>query len=94
MINFGELIPQVDHHESALIYCRVVVSRYLFGLLRHKDVDYEHNDLANDLDLLLFKVNGVGLLEVQLVTQLFKVFNHSQEFFVLVEDDELEFVLS
>ena len=66
----------------------------MFGLLRHKDVDYEHYDLANDLDLLLFEVNGVGLLEVQLVTQLFKVFNHTQEFFVLVEDYELEFVLS
>ena len=92
-IDLRELIPKVDHHQTTLMNSGVIVSGYLIGLLRHKDVNYEHYDLANDLNLLLFEIDGIWLLEVELVTQFLQVLDHTQKLFVLVKDDDLELVL-
>jgi hypothetical protein len=72
----------------------MVIYGDLICLLGHEDVDDVHYDLADDLDLLFLKEDGIGLLKDKLVAQLLKILNHAKQLLVLVKDESMELVLS
>jgi len=72
----------------------MVINGDLICLLGHEDVDDVHHDLADDLDLLFLKEDGIGLLKDKLVAQFLKILNHTKQLLVLVKDESLELVLS
>jgi hypothetical protein len=55
----------------------MVIYGDLICLLGHEDVDDVHYDLADDLDLLFLKEDGIGLLKDKLVAQLLKILNNT-----------------
>ena len=71
----------------------MVIYGDLICLLGHEDVDDVHYDLADDLDLLFLKEDGIRLLKGKLVAQLLKILNHTKQLLVLVKDESMELVL-
>jgi hypothetical protein len=71
----------------------MVIDWDLVWFFRHKNVYDVRNDLSDNLDFLFFKENLVRLLESKLITQFLKIFNNSEQFFMLIENDILELIL-
>ena len=71
----------------------MVIDWDLVWFFRHKNVYDVRNDLSDNLDFLFFKENLVRLLESKLIAQFLKIFNNSEQFFMLIENDILELIL-
>jgi hypothetical protein len=71
----------------------MVIYGDLICLLGHEDVDDVHYDLADDLDLLFLKEDGIRLLKDKLVAQLLKILNNTKQLLVLVKDESMELIL-